>query len=152
QKGTANGVTAGSGTLYLQDMSGTKGRAHEKHELVYSLMSSPTVGTSGHAKFATDEPERTPLVAAGHARSASAPHRKPIPMAMPVPAITKPTPPVANPPMTMPVPSPAAKPSPQSKPSPLSKPAPVPVPIPPKRNSSLLRKFRASGVGRTASG
>ncbi|KAG8752907.1 hypothetical protein FRC11_007898, partial [Ceratobasidium sp. 423] len=106
---------------------------------------SPTVGTGGHAKFATEEPERTPLVAAGHARSASAPgtppHRKPIPMAMPVPAITKPTSPVANPPMTMPVPSPAAKPSPQSKPSPLSKPAPVSVPIPPKRNSSLLRKF-----------
>ncbi|CAE6415808.1 unnamed protein product [Rhizoctonia solani] len=125
-------------------------------ETAYSpgpFTASPTVGTSGHAKFATDEPERGPPVAAGHARSASTPapatppHRKPIPpMAMPVPAITKPTPPIANPPMTMPVPSLASKPSPQSKP------VPVPVPIPPKRNSSLLRKFRASGVGRTPSG
>ncbi|KAJ1311869.1 hypothetical protein OPQ81_010328 [Rhizoctonia solani] len=122
------------------------------------LTTSPTVGASGHAKFATDELERAPPVAA-HARSASTPapatppQRKPAaPMAMPVPAISRPTPPVANPPMTMPVPSPASRPSPQSKPSPLSKPAPVPVPIPVKRNSSLLRKFRASGSGRTPSG
>ncbi|CAE6344516.1 unnamed protein product [Rhizoctonia solani] len=122
---------------------------------------SPTVGMSGHAKFMTDEPERSPPVAtaAGHARSASTPapapmpappHRKPVPpMAMPVPTINRPTPtpPVANPPMTMPVPCPA-------KPSPQSKPVPVPVPIPPKRNSSLLRKFRppSVGPGRTASG
>ncbi|KAF8741749.1 Hemimethylated DNA-binding protein YccV like, partial [Rhizoctonia solani] len=133
-------------------------------ETAYSpgpFTASPTVGMSGHAKFATDEPEKSPPIATvtGHARSASTPapapmpappHRKPVPpMAMPVPVINKPTPPVANPPMNMPVPSPA-KPSPQSKPAP----APVPVPIPPKRNSSLLRKFRppSIGPGRTASG
>ncbi|CEL53458.1 hypothetical protein RSOLAG1IB_11390 [Rhizoctonia solani AG-1 IB] len=133
-------------------------------ETAYSpgpFTASPTMGMSGHAKFMTDEPERSPPVATvtGHARSASTPapapmpappHRKPVPpMAMPVPVINKPTPPTANPPMTMPVPSPA-KPSPQSKPAP----APVPVPIPPKRNSSLLRKFRpvSGGPGRTASG
>ncbi|CAE6469857.1 unnamed protein product, partial [Rhizoctonia solani] len=129
----------------------------EESEKAYSpgpYTASPTVGTGGHAKFATDEPERTPPVAVTHTRSASTgtpastPHRKPVqpPMAMPVPAINRPTPPVANPPMAMPVPSPASKPSPQSQP------APVPVPIPPKRNSSLLRKFRASGTGRTPSG
>ncbi|CAE6449463.1 unnamed protein product [Rhizoctonia solani] len=126
-------------------------------ETAYSpgpFTASPTVGTGGHAKFVTDEPERAPPVATSHTRSASnpipssTPQRKPVPpMAMPVPVINKPTPPVANPLMTMPVPSPASRPSPQSKP------VPVPVPIPPKRNSSLLRKFRTSGgPGRTASG
>ncbi|CAE6512900.1 unnamed protein product [Rhizoctonia solani] len=131
----------------------------EESDKAYSpgpYTASPTVGTGSHAKFATDEPERAPPVAAIHTRSASTgtpastPHRKPVPppMAMPVPTINKPTPPVANPPMTMPVPSPASKPSPRSNPSPV----PVPVPIPAKRNSSLLRKFRASGTGRTPSG
>ncbi|KAL5641668.1 hypothetical protein ACGC1H_001965 [Rhizoctonia solani] len=131
----------------------------EESDKAYSpgpYTASPTVGTGSHAKFATDEPERAPPVAAIHTRSASTgtpastPRRKPVqpPMAMPVPTINKPTPPVANPPMTMPVPSPASKPSPRSNPSPV----PVPVPIPAKRNSSLLRKFRNSGVGRTPSG
>ncbi|KAG9096465.1 hypothetical protein FS749_008427 [Ceratobasidium sp. UAMH 11750] len=118
----------------------------------------PFVGSpGGHAKYATDEPERAVPLASGHAKSPSEPslgspgYRKPAPVPSPngSPAANTPTAPGL---MTMPVP--VIPPAPTQS-SPNSSPAPVPVPIPVKRNSSLLRKFRAGGGsanGRTSSG
>nr|UZP16967.1 RcOsp2 [Ceratobasidium cereale] len=71
------------------------------------------------------------------------------PMTMPVPIIAQPVPP--PPPSSSPL-SPTS-PMPPVSASHNAGPAPVPVLVPNKRNSSLLRKFRAGGgSGRTASG
>ncbi|KAG8786337.1 hypothetical protein FRC12_016700 [Ceratobasidium sp. 428] len=134
---------------------------------------------SAHAKLATDEPERAVPMASGHTKSPSLPengsitsrHRKPAPafvpspngsptvtspsspgpMAMPMPMVAQPAP-ISPASPTSPLASPSSASAPLASPSSPSAPAPVPVPIPTKRNSSLLRKFRAGGSGRTASG
>ncbi|KAG8742203.1 hypothetical protein FRC10_001899 [Ceratobasidium sp. 414] len=123
------------------------------------LVASP----GGHAKYATDEPERTVPMASGHVKSPSEPslgsvgagYRKPAPTFAPTPPLNGS--PAANTPaapglMTMPVPAIPPPPAP-TQPSPSPSPAPVPIPV--KRNSSLLRKLRAGGgnaIRRTPSG